>query len=285
MYAQLGTVLFQGLKGFDSFRENEAPNFAELALVENKPRLQRVGDNLIGVEITVRLNRAFTEVDADIQTFRDAMNLGLPLPLILGNGRFVGTFVIRSLAVDVLQAMADGTSVDSTVTMPLLEFVEPDPVGSKGRQAKANGFAIAANKPRIVTRTPPVAAPALVVAANVREAQSQANVLASAASEAQASASRAEAAYRKGRKAVAKAQDAMKTVEETLLAAEQLQTQAQAAVSQVQTARRNLENAKNALEAPVDINDLTNASRSVQFSMSNVVTATSPISVLATTRQ
>jgi phage protein U len=286
MYAQLGSIVFEGLKGFESYNEMEAPNYAELSLVQNKPRLQRVGDALIELNVAMRLNRAFSDVDVDIQALRDAMNQGEVLPLVMGNGRYVGTFVIRSLGVEVLQTMPDGTSVEAMVTMPLLEFVDPNPLSAAAEKAKAQGFAVASNSPKQVTDVAfTTVYPAVSVSAGVRKSSGLIGKASDIINATKDNAAKVEAGYRKARKAVSQAQEGMRDVEKVLLEAQQLQTAAQSAVSQVEMASRNIDTMLERLQPPVDSNDLINATRSAQFAMSNVVTATSPISVLAATRQ
>jgi len=46
MYAQLGTFVFEGIKGFNSFSETFENAYAEQGLINTVPRLQSTGEKL-----------------------------------------------------------------------------------------------------------------------------------------------------------------------------------------------------------------------------------------------
>jgi Phage P2 GpU len=73
MYAQLGNIIFEGLKGFTSFEESYAVNYAQHERIKGKPRLEPVGDNLDTISFEMYLHADFTDPDEAIETLRTAM--------------------------------------------------------------------------------------------------------------------------------------------------------------------------------------------------------------------
>jgi len=98
MYAQLGNIRFEGLKGFSNFSHERGVNYAQHELINGKPRLQAVGDNLDSISFGMYLHSQFTNPEADIETLRLSMQNREVLPLILGNGRVLGFFVIPNFS-------------------------------------------------------------------------------------------------------------------------------------------------------------------------------------------
>lgn len=285
MYAQLGTTQFDTLLGPESFSHTVSPSFADLALVEGKPRTQRTGSNLDTISLGIRLHNAFCEPDAEYAALVAASELGDPLPFIMGNGTIVGTFTIRSITRDILQSTPTGTTVECVLSVELTEFVDPDAAQSAALKAQAAGLAMSANKPSKLKTAPAPTSDAVKVMQDVTDAKRQASFIGRLVDTAQRNAAKAARAYQQARRAVKKAEDALKKAEQGIQAAQRLQTQAVSAVNQIKQAQRNLQNVGTALTPPVDINDLVNANRSLQFSMSNVMSGTAPIAALGGTKR
>jgi len=141
MYAQLGNIRFEGLKGFSNFSHERGVNYAQHELINGKPRLQAVGDNLDSISFGMYLHSEFTNPEADIETLRLAMQNREILPLILGNGRVLGFFVIPSFSQDNSFTDPNGNLIEVTLSVELLESFSDDPLREAELQAIQQAFA------------------------------------------------------------------------------------------------------------------------------------------------
>lgn len=141
MYAQLGNIRFEGLKGFSNFSHERGVNYAQHELINGKPRLQAVGDNLDSISFGMYLHSEFTNPELDIETLRLSMQNREVLPLILGNGRVLGFFVIPNFSQ--INSFTDplGNLIEATLSVELLESFTDDPLRESELQAINQAFA------------------------------------------------------------------------------------------------------------------------------------------------
>lgn len=141
MYAQLGNIRFEGLKGFSNFSHERGVNYAQHELINGKPRLQAIGDNLDSISFGMYLHSEFTNPELDIETLRLSMQKREVLPLILGNGRVLGFFVIPNFSQ--VNSFTDplGNLIETTLNIELLESFTDDPLRESELQAINQAFA------------------------------------------------------------------------------------------------------------------------------------------------
>lgn len=144
MYAQLGNIIFKGLKGFGSFSDSRSINLSEHALIEGKPRLQRIGSNLQQLSVSILLHASFCNPENEMDALDTAMEDAEVLPLVLGNGVYAGDFVIESIDRGIDQTDALGNIISQTLSLRLREYYISDKLQSKVIQAKQNAFASSA---------------------------------------------------------------------------------------------------------------------------------------------
>jgi phage protein U len=171
MYAQLGSIIFEGRKGFESFVSTKETNYAEHALIDGKPRLQKVGENLEQNTITVVLDASFCNPQSEFDALESSRRSAEVLPFIMGDGRFVGTFVIKGLTLTHARHSATGEMLQAEVSISLLEFASGDRLVSQAAQSAQDAFANPLNDPQTVAgffeeSTPAAVAMAAVVATN-----------------------------------------------------------------------------------------------------------------------
>jgi phage protein U len=153
MWAVLGTIEFTLPTYMDAMQTDEGFNYAEHALINGKPRLQWVGDNLDQHRLEMSFNRAFCDPETEIDKLRAAAQAHLAMPLVFGNGRHLGTFVITSISSELKQTDPEGTIVQMTATVNLKEFIgDPNaPAPTANNAGLASGVA-----PVAQTTKPPV---------------------------------------------------------------------------------------------------------------------------------
>lgn len=147
MYAQLGPIQFTPIKGFSSIAATRETNLVEHPLIEGKPKLQRVGTNLTGLEIVMLLDAAFCNPQTEIDALNNSREIAEVMPLVMGDGLVVGSFVIRSVSENQLNHTKEGTLTQAEVTVSLIEYAGAESTGAASSSAIAAAFANVNNSP------------------------------------------------------------------------------------------------------------------------------------------
>ncbi len=163
-HALLGTVAFDVLTGPESMDEDFSANFAEHPLIEGKPRLQWVGDNLNEVTWQLMFHAGFCTPTIELFKLRAAISAHQPLPLVMMSGAHQGWFVPVSVRVATRMTRHDGTLLWIEASLTMRECpppsVMPDMVASQAavaiEQIGANGSATQPS--RTVSVVPPARA-------------------------------------------------------------------------------------------------------------------------------
>jgi phage protein U len=124
-HALLGDIAFNLITYFEGVEESFSGNYAEHALIEGKPRLQYVGDNLDEVRWDLVFHAGFCVPDIELLKLRAAVASHKALPLVLANGDYKGLFVPVDASVTTRQAMRDGTVIWVEASLTLREYVAP----------------------------------------------------------------------------------------------------------------------------------------------------------------
>ncbi|KQC02100.1 phage tail protein [Pedobacter sp. Hv1] len=142
MYAQLGSIVFKGLYNFTdfSFAGDEA-NFAQFDLINNKAALQFTGLSLTEISANITMNVEFCNITQQLQALRASKDKAEVLPLLMGNGSYVGDFVIVSIPYSIDEAFADGTYKQISMQLSLKEYVSIDKLEQKRLSAVKNSLA------------------------------------------------------------------------------------------------------------------------------------------------
>lgn len=175
MYAQLGNIKFEGLRGFTGQRRDREITFAELPLLDGKARLQRTGSALETLGLELLLHIGFTDPVADLAELAELAENGEVLPFVVGDGSFIGNYVITKLADTINETNRLGVPTSITVSVEIKEFIDPNPTATADASARNNGFATSPLKvvPVRVARTGTT--PAAVTSQAVTEAAGASN--------------------------------------------------------------------------------------------------------------
>lgn len=154
MYAQLGTIRFEGLNGFSTLEESFAVNYAQHERINGKPRLEAVGDVLDTISFDMYLHSSFVDPEASIEVIRTAMINREILTLILGSGKVVGNFVIPNFTKSTEFTDPNGNIISATLSIELLESATDDPLASAKKSALNSSFATANRNANVRTLLP-----------------------------------------------------------------------------------------------------------------------------------
>ena len=122
MFAVLGEIPFEVVGSPEGFESRRSYDFAEHRVVESKPRLQWLGNDLERLKLELRLHASFTDPAAKMALLRSTAAAHLALPLVFGNGGFRGFFVIESIAMRSQQLSARGVPIAITAALALKEW-------------------------------------------------------------------------------------------------------------------------------------------------------------------
>ena len=138
MFAALGEIQFEVVGSPEAYESAGAYEFAEKKVIESKPLLQWVGDDLERLKFELMWHASFTKPAAQLALLRAMAAEHLALPLVFGNGGFRGFFVIESINVKSQQLSAGGAPIAIRVALALKEWIA-DPL-LLSRASTVTGF-------------------------------------------------------------------------------------------------------------------------------------------------
>jgi len=128
VFAVLGDIPFQVVGSPEAYSDSHGYDFAEHRVIQDRPRLQWLADNLVTIRLEMLLHRSFTEPAASLLALVQTASTHAALPLIFGNGDFRGYFVITRIDTLSRQLSGSGDIFAITVRLSLCESpVEFDP--------------------------------------------------------------------------------------------------------------------------------------------------------------
>jgi phage protein U len=157
MYANLGGITFEGLKGFSTFTDSRATVYAEIGMVNRKPRLQRTGEALQEISFDILLHADFSNVEEDIQQFEDIREAGNSVSLVLGNGAVLGDFLLTAITKNIKKTDPLGNIIYLTASITLKEYPQGNRAEALAITAVEQGFASSIEKvvpSKVVAITP-----------------------------------------------------------------------------------------------------------------------------------
>lgn len=273
---QLGSIRFEGLRGFEALRKTREAVYAEIPLLDGKPRLQRTGTALQSITVGIRLMAAFTTPAEDIAALDAFRETGEVLPLVSGTGEVLGDFVIVSIDETVEETSPSGVLLHATVSLTLKEHYDPNKPATMAAAAVSAAFAVGADKVvpvRLVrTQTLPIA----VVSQSVTSGTSASKAAIASVKTAAANPPQQQSLFDKAKAALATATTAYTKAKDTVNAAQNLAAKAPQLVEKIDAVLVNIA----AVRAAVSNGDITNAltgSDALDDSLGAVGTAVRPL--------
>lgn len=145
MQYQLGNIVFAGAYAPSALGSQHDARYASAPLVNGTTLLQKTGDELTSISLEATLHYSFVNVPRALETFEAARQTGAILPLTDGDGTSYGTYVVQSYAVTRTQASPTGEVLGASVSVSLLQYIDPDPQATATRRARANASGILEN--------------------------------------------------------------------------------------------------------------------------------------------
>jgi phage protein U len=133
LFAVLGDIQFEVVGSPEGYESAAAYDFAEQRVIESKPRMQWVGDDLEKLSFELMWHSSFTNPAVQLARLRATAAQHLALPLVFGNGGFRGFFVIESIKMKSQQLSAGGAFIAIRVALALKEWTADLPLLSNAQ--------------------------------------------------------------------------------------------------------------------------------------------------------
>src|SRR5579872_5103187 len=121
MFAVLGDVPFQVVGSPQTLSDSRGYDYAEHRVVQARPQLQWLADDLMRIQLEMLLHQSFTDPAVSLFTLTQAASTHAALPLIFGNGDFRGYFVVTEIATQSRQLSGSGDIYAVIVRLSLRE--------------------------------------------------------------------------------------------------------------------------------------------------------------------
>lgn len=147
MYCQLGNIVFENLKTFTDYSKTGSTVFAEHPLLDGKPRLQKTGLSLSEISLQIRFHVSFCNPADELDKLKTARDSGEILPLLYGNGKLEGDFVITEISETIEDADSQGNIFSYNLYVSLKEYIVPDKLQQEQAENRDNAKAVGNKKP------------------------------------------------------------------------------------------------------------------------------------------
>ncbi len=97
MFAVLGDIPFQVVGSPEALSDSRSYDYAEHRVVQARPVLQWLADDLVTMRLEMLLHLSFTNPAASLLVLQQTASTHAALPLVFGNGDFRGYFVIEEI--------------------------------------------------------------------------------------------------------------------------------------------------------------------------------------------
>jgi len=130
MFGQLGLMTFHQMKEPTKMSSEQAITFAKHPVIRGKTKLQYTGQEPRVYRLEIRLHASFCDVEAELLKIEASSLLSTSgisymeaLPFFLGNGIFLGTYVITNMTREHVKSFPNGKYLEVIVGLTLEEYV------------------------------------------------------------------------------------------------------------------------------------------------------------------
>ena len=128
LYATLGEIVFQAIESPERFESTRPFTYAEHKVVEARPKLQWISDDLETITLEMLFHVSFTNPKTQLDLLQAAAESHTAQALVFGNGVHEGYFVITSITEILTQQADDGSLMIATARVELKEdAISADP--------------------------------------------------------------------------------------------------------------------------------------------------------------
>lgn len=142
MYMILGVVGYARLTSPTAFGVEKKADYAEHQVTDGKPLLQYMGPGLDNVELAFSFHADFTDPQASWNSLVELLNAATAFPISMGNGQFVGWFVLTRLSRETTITADNGALIGIDCRVQLKEWADPAPLKTRAIEKKKKAKAV-----------------------------------------------------------------------------------------------------------------------------------------------
>lgn len=121
-FCTLGDLTLQLGEAPGTFREKYAAEFAEHGVVQGKPKLQAIGGKLDELQLEFQHHVGRADIGAIFNRLFEMLDGAEVVTLTMGDGEYLGQFVVTALDFDRTATFDNGTTMAATYTVALREY-------------------------------------------------------------------------------------------------------------------------------------------------------------------
>jgi len=174
MWAILGEIEFEVIGSPGGAEQRFTATFAEHARIAGKPLVEAVGGELDEIAWTIVLHECLHDVEARLRALREATAAQQPLALVMGDGTYLGPWLIAEGALTTQKTTASGRVISAELQLTLREYTgefTPPPPRPALANIEANPAANPPVQPGLMTRTEQALTAAQALANAARQAE------------------------------------------------------------------------------------------------------------------
>jgi phage protein U len=138
-FCTLGDLVLQLAEAPGTFKEKYAFEFAEHPVLQGKPKLQAIGGKLDELQLEFQHHAGKSDIGFIVNRLSKMLDGAEVVTLTMGDGEYLGQFVVTDLNFDRTTTFANGTSMAATFGVSLREYVASPVLVAMKRPAVKTG--------------------------------------------------------------------------------------------------------------------------------------------------
>lgn len=122
MFTILGDIEFTVAGGISGMEHTGSADWAEHTRIQGKPLLEWIGEGLDTCNVSIELHPVLGDPEARLRALRQAKAQHEPLAFVMGNGEYLGVFVITDINTTLRRSTAVGKTTAGVVQLSLREY-------------------------------------------------------------------------------------------------------------------------------------------------------------------
>jgi phage protein U len=122
-FALLGDLELRLANTPRDWEEKSTAAYAEHEVIDNRPKLQSMGNRLDEIHLVFALHAGAADIGATYNSLWESKENSEVVPLTMGDGEYLGDFVITELSFKRLATFPNGTTMAAEVGVNLKEWI------------------------------------------------------------------------------------------------------------------------------------------------------------------
>lgn len=127
-FCTIGDLVLQLAESPGAFKEKYGFEYADHAVLEGKPKVQAIGGKLDEIQIEFQHHVGKSDIGFIANRLLKMLDQAEVVALTMGDGEYLGQFVVADLNFDRTATFSNGTSMAATFGVTLREYVGSSPL-------------------------------------------------------------------------------------------------------------------------------------------------------------